>query len=99
MLRTDGPREHYLAADAKVQPQATDQDIVRLDGATSESDVDVAQYIPPKSSITSDVEAPCFTPTTTSNAPSENRMTTLQHQAMEDRKGCKNTLIRRISCG
>lgn len=60
-----------LTADAKVQPQGTDQDTVMLDGATLESDVDIAQYAPPESSTTSDVKAPCFTPGTTSNAPSE----------------------------
>ena len=60
-----------LAANAKVQPQATDQDIIILDDATSESDVDIAQYTPPESSTTSDIEGPCFTPRTTSNAPSE----------------------------
>ncbi|KAL2036571.1 hypothetical protein N7G274_010667 [Stereocaulon virgatum] len=60
-----------LTADAKAQPQGTDQDTVMLDGATSESDVDIAQYTPPESSTTSDVEAPCFTPRITSNAPSE----------------------------
>ena len=42
-----------------------------LDGTTSGLDVDIAQYTPPESSTTSDVEAPCFTPRTTSNAPSE----------------------------
>lgn len=44
-----------LTADAKVQPQAADQDTVMLDGATSESDMDIVH----------------FTPGTTSNAPSE----------------------------
>ena len=43
-----------LTADAKVQPQETDQDIVMLDGVTSESDVDIAQYTPPESGTTSD---------------------------------------------
>ena len=68
------PTDHVninLAANAKVQSQATDQDIVMLDDATSESDVDITQYTPPESSTTSDVEAPCFTPGSTSNAPSE----------------------------
>ena len=60
-----------LTADAKVQPQATDQDTIILDSATSESDVDIAQYTPPESSTTSNVEVPCFTPGTISNAPSE----------------------------
>ncbi len=60
-----------LTADAKVQPQSTNQDTIMLDGATSESDMDIAQYTPPKSSTTSDIEVPCFTPGTTSNAPSE----------------------------
>ena len=60
-----------LTTDAKVQPQATDQDTIMLDGATSESDVDIAQYTPPESSTTSDVEVCYFTPGTTSNTPSE----------------------------
>ena len=60
-----------LTANAKVQPHGTDQDTVMLDSTTSESDMDIAQYTPPESSTTSDVEAPCFTPRSTSNAPSE----------------------------
>ena len=56
-----------LTADVKVQPQGTDQDTVMLDGVTLESDVDIAQYAPPKSSTMSDVEAPYFTLRTTSN--------------------------------
>ena len=42
-----------LATNAKVRPQATDQDIGMLDDATSESDVDVAQYTPPESKLLS----------------------------------------------
>ena len=60
-----------LTADAKVQPQATDQDSITSDVATSESEVDVTQYTPSQNSTVSDVEAPCFTPGTASNAPSE----------------------------
>lgn len=52
---------------AKVQLQATDQVITILDGATSELEVNIAQYTPPESSATSDVEVPCFTPKITSN--------------------------------
>ena len=84
-----------LTADAKVQPQATDQDTVMLDGATSESDVNVAQYTPPESSTTSDVEAPCFTPGTTSNAPSE------PHDSPASSNGGSERVQKqtRISCG
>ena len=60
-----------LATNAKVQPQATNQDTVILDGITSESDVDIAQYTPPESSTISNIKAPCFTPGTTINTPLE----------------------------
>ena len=42
-----------------------------LDGATLGLDIDIAQYTLPKFSTIFNVKAPCFTPGTISNAPSE----------------------------
>ena len=60
-----------LTANTKVQPYKTDQDTVILNGATSESDINIAQYTPPESSTTSNIKAPCFTLGIISNTPSE----------------------------
>ena len=53
-----------LTANAKLQPQAIDQDSIISDLANSESEVDNTQYTPSESSTMSDVEAPYFIPGT-----------------------------------
>lgn len=49
MFCIDGPRE------AKVQPQATDQNTVIFDNATLKLDINIAQYTLPKSSDMSNI--------------------------------------------